>query len=145
MQTEGKQLILAYDISASTESNITATADMLGVGQIFIGVKGNIGTVNDASETMSILVNVRDFTATENGSTAYSAVVDTDDLAAWTLTSSAGTDTSKSLLLNRSNMQTGARWLQIIVNNSATGTASESWVSVVGLMPEDATTANYVA
>ena len=141
MKSEAKQILLAYDISADTESNIVVTADINGVDAIFIGLKGNVGTSADAAETMSIVVEASDDGGT---STAYTSIVSTTELAAWTLTSVASTETEKTLLLSRAVLGTGARYISITVNNSATGTASETWMSVVGLSPYLGTAADYV-
>ena len=135
MRAEAKQLILGYAKTAGTESNIVATADLTGVEQVFIGVRGNVGTANDADETMSILVQARNYTSTDGGSTAYTTIVGTTQLAAWTLASAANAATDMSLTLSKNSAIKGAKFLQVTVNNSATGTASESWLSVVGLMP----------
>ena len=143
MNPQAKQLILAYAKTAGTESNIVATADLLGVNALFISVINNVGTSADADETASITVSVRDATATDGGSTSYTTIVGTSQIAAWTLTSAANTNTEKTLALRTGNMSTGARFLSVTCNNSATGTASETWLSVVGLMNASAQTPDY--
>lgn len=142
MKPEAKQLILAYAKTAGTESNIVATADLAGIEHLFIGTKNNVGTANDAGETASIKVEAREATDTNGGSTTYTTFVGTSQLAAWTLASAAGTDTSKTLSISREKLG-GARFLQVTVNNSATGTASETWLSVVGLTPTATQAADY--
>ncbi|HUU96371.1 MAG TPA: hypothetical protein VM487_11575, partial [Phycisphaerae bacterium] len=112
MKSEAKQIVLEYDSSADTESNIVVTADINGVDAIFIGLKGNVGTAEDAAETMSIVVQASDDGGT---STAYTSIVSTTELAAWTLTSVASTETEKTLLLSRAVLGTGARYISITV------------------------------
>ena len=61
---------------------------------------------------------------------------------AWALASAANTNTEKTLSIRRSALN-GARFLQVTLNNSATGTASESWLAVIGLTPTAAQSADY--
>lgn len=145
MQAEQKKLVLAYKIGNETESSIVVTADANGVGSIWGIMVANVGTANNADETANIKIEARDFTSTDDGSTAYTTLVDTDDIAAWTLTSVASTNTEKTFQLNRGNAESGARWLRFTCNKSATGTASEVWLFVGGLANRAGTEASYTA
>ena len=142
MKPEAKTLILGYAKTAGTESNIVATADLAGIEHLFIATKNNVGTSDDASETASIIVEAREATDTNGGSTSYTTFVGTTQLAAWALASAANTNTEKTLSIRRSALN-GARFLRVTLNNSATGTASESWLAVIGLTPTAAQAADY--
>ena len=145
MQAEVKKLVLAYKIGNETESSIQVTADADGVGSIWGIMVANIGTANDAGETANIVIEARDFTSAGDGDTAYTTLVDTDDIAAWTLTSAASTNTEKTFHLNRGNAESGARFLRFTCNKSATGTASEVWLFVGGLTNRAGQAADYTA
>ena len=141
MRTEAKQILLGYAQTAGTESNIVATADIDGCDAIFIGIKGNVGTANDAGQTMSVVLQASIAGGT---STSYTTYVSTSDVAAWAISSVASTNTEKSLLVSRQELA-GRRYIQITVHNDATDTSSESFLSVVGLMLRAGTAADYVA
>lgn len=143
MKPEAKLLTIGYAKTAGTESNIVATADLAGINQVFIAVRNNVGTSNDAGETASIVVEAREATDTNGGATSYTTIVGTTELAAWTLASAAGVATDKTLSISRAKLGSGARFLQITCNNSATGTASETWMTAIGLQPSAATPADY--
>jgi hypothetical protein len=143
MKPEAKILALGYAKTAGTESNVVATADLQGIEQIFIAVRNNVGTANDAGETGAIKVEVREATDTNGGATSYTTIVGTTQLAAFPLASAANVATDKTLSLSRRKMGSGARFLQVTCDNSATGTASETFLSVIGLMPTAAQAADY--
>lgn len=143
MKPQAKQLILEHYEGNATQSNIVATADISGFDQLFVSVRANVGTVNDADETAQITVDVRDYTSTNDGDTAYTTVVGTTEFAAFAVASASSVVTEKTLSLSRGNLQTHARYLQVTVDKSATGANSQVWLSVVGLRPSDGQVPDY--
>ena len=137
MKQDSKSLML-YANAGSAENQ---TADISGFDQIRINVRQVIGTSEEA-ETADIKVEVRDFTQTEDGDTAYTTIVGTATsdpvtLAAYSLASSSAAVTEKSLDLSRSVLRS-AKLLRINVTHAGTqGTHRQTVVSIDGLIPKE--------
>ena len=137
MKQDSKSLML-YANAGSAQNQ---TADISGFDQIRVNVRQVIGATQEA-ETADIKVEVRDFTQTEDGDTAYTRIVGTATsdpvtLAAYSLASSSAAVTEKSLDLSRSVLRS-AKLLRINVTHAGTqGTNRQTVVSIDGLIPKE--------
>ena len=136
MKQDSKSLML-YANAGSAQNQ---TADISGFDQIRINVRQNIGT-NQEDKTADIKVEVRDFTSTDDGDTAYTTIVGTAtsdpvQLGAFSLASSSAAVTEKSLDLSRSVLRS-AKLLRINVSHAGTqGTHRQTAISINGLIPK---------
>jgi hypothetical protein len=134
---QDSKLIMLYANAGSAQNQ---TAEIAGFDQLRVNVKQIIGT-NQEDKTADIKIEVRDFTHTDDGDTAYTTIVGTAatdpvTMDAYTLASSSAAVTEKTLDLSRSVLRS-AKLLRINVSHAGTqGADRQTVVSIAGLIPK---------
>lgn len=147
MQPEAKILILTQTSGVTTVDNVSTLIS--GFEKVLLTVSQSIGTQNEASVTSKVTLQVRDYTSTDDGDTAWTTIVGTatSDPVAGTLAaaaSAANAVTEYTFGLSRGALKNAKR-LQVKLDHNRTGTAGVTKLSAVGLLPHAGAAADLVS